>query len=98
MGVQACRLPALKPSKPSKRSKPLKTLKPLKRCERPLVALVLVPEARHLCCPNAGIQTKGQHSLSTKRPEMGVGGTRALAHSIIYIYMYTYSMNNMVYM
>ena len=28
MGVQACRLPALKPSKPSK---PLKTLKPLKR-------------------------------------------------------------------
>ena len=33
MGVQACRLPALKPSKPkpSKRSKPLKTLKPLKR-------------------------------------------------------------------
>ena len=31
MGVQACRLPALKPSKPSKPSKPLKTLKPLKR-------------------------------------------------------------------
>ena len=31
MGVQACRLPALKPSKPSKRSKPLKSLKPLKR-------------------------------------------------------------------
>ena len=34
MGVQACRLPALrplKPSKPSKRFKPLKTLKPLKR-------------------------------------------------------------------
>ena len=35
MGVQACRLPALKPSKrskPSKPSKPLKSLKPLKRC------------------------------------------------------------------
>ena len=35
MGVQACRLPALKPSKPSKpskRSKPLKSLKPLQRC------------------------------------------------------------------
>ena len=31
MGVQACRLPALKPLKPSKPSKPLKTLKPLKR-------------------------------------------------------------------
>ena len=31
MGVQACRLPALKPFKPSKLSKPLKTLKPLKR-------------------------------------------------------------------
>ena len=37
MGVQVCRLPALKPSKPSKRSKrlkpskPLKTVKPLKR-------------------------------------------------------------------
>ena len=31
MGVQACRLPALKRSKRSKRSKPLKTLKPLKR-------------------------------------------------------------------
>ena len=31
MGVQACRLPALKPLKPSKLSKPLKTLKPLKR-------------------------------------------------------------------
>ena len=34
MGVQACRLPALrplKPSKPSKRFKALKTLKPLKR-------------------------------------------------------------------
>ena len=31
MGVQACRLPALKPLKPSKRLKPLKTLKPLKR-------------------------------------------------------------------
>ena len=29
LGVQACRLPALKPSK---RSKPLKSLKPLKRC------------------------------------------------------------------
>ena len=31
MGVQACRLPALKPLKPFKRLKPLKTLKPLKR-------------------------------------------------------------------
>ena len=31
MGVQACRLPALKPLKPSKRLKPLKPLKPLKR-------------------------------------------------------------------
>ena len=31
MGVQACRLPALKPLKPSKPSKPWKTLKPLKR-------------------------------------------------------------------
>ena len=30
MGVQACRLPALKPSKPSKPLKTLKTLKPLK--------------------------------------------------------------------
>ena len=32
MGVEACRLPALKPLKPSKPSKPLKILKPLKRC------------------------------------------------------------------
>ena len=31
LGVQACRLPALKPLKPFKRLKPLKTLKPLKR-------------------------------------------------------------------
>ena len=31
MGVQACRLPALRPLKPSKRLKPLKPLKPLKR-------------------------------------------------------------------
>ena len=31
MGVQPCRLPALKPLKPFKRLKPLKTLKPLKR-------------------------------------------------------------------
>ena len=31
MGVQACRLPALKPLKPSKPSKRLKPLKPLKR-------------------------------------------------------------------
>ena len=31
MGVQACRLPALKPSKPSKPLKSLKPLKPLKR-------------------------------------------------------------------
>ena len=31
MGVQACRLPALKPLKPLKRLKPLKPLKPLKR-------------------------------------------------------------------
>ena len=31
MGVQACRLPALKPSKPSKPLKTLKPLKPLKR-------------------------------------------------------------------
>ena len=45
MGVQACRLPALKPLKPPK---PLKTLKPLKRCLGMLhPAVNSHPEATH---------------------------------------------------
>ena len=48
MGVQACRLPALKPLKPPKPSKPLKTLKPLKRCLGMLhPAVNSHPEATH---------------------------------------------------
>ena len=47
MGVQACRLPALKPLKPLKRLKRLKPLKPLKLCksfaERPTAQAKATP-------------------------------------------------------
>ena len=47
MGVQACRLPALKPLKPLKRLKPLKTLKPLKRLLGMLHPAANHPKATH---------------------------------------------------
>ena len=79
MGVQACRLPALKPSKrsnPSKPSKPLKSLKPLKRCwlgnPSPMLWETLPTLTRHASSSSCSQQAPQGHTsmASYGRPSL----------------------------
>ena len=83
MGVQACRLPALKPLKPLKRLKPLKPLKLLKLCHsvwdaqprslKPLKLLSIRPSVHPSIHPSISLSLY----LSYRTPQIGgVGGTR----------------------